>query len=135
MENAQKAVIMGASVFMFVVSLSIAIYLYSSISYNVDSILTTSENFNRTAEYFLKDDINIVRSISKAEVIMSIIDLYNSTGYKYEKIIVNGIVFEKDIDYSSSNELANILGKGTNNYVVVNENFVEKTISYIESVE
>ena len=53
MENAQRAVIMGASVLLFVFSLSIAVYLYSILTENVDSILTSSEINTRTAEFFI----------------------------------------------------------------------------------
>ena len=130
MENAQKAIIMGASVFMFVVSLSIALYFYSSVSYNVDSILTSSETIGRDAEYFINREEDVTRDITKAELVMSIIDLYRSTGCTYETITVDVYTFKKGEDYSNSNSLKNIATSGINNFIVISENFDSRAITY-----
>ncbi len=131
MENAQKAIIMGASVFMFVVSLSIALYFYSSVSYNVDSILTSSETIGRDAEYFINREEDVTRDITKAELVMSIIDLYKSPGCTYETISVSGFgTFKRGEDYSNSNSLKNIATSGINNFIVISENFDSRAITY-----
>lgn len=130
MENAQKAIIMGASALLFVISISVTIYMYTSVTSTINNILTSSENNSQVAEYFIERDEDTTRTVSKAEVVMSIIDLYSSTGYKYDDIYVNGERFRKGNDYSKSNDLNKIVKNGPDTYLILEENFTNNSIRY-----
>lgn len=130
MENAQKAIMMGAFALLFVISLSVSVYMYTSVTSTIDLILTSSENNSMAAEYFIQNEVDTTRTVSKAEVVMSIIDLYTSTGYKYNYIRVDDKVFLKGTDYSRSNDLNNIVKDGPDTYLILDENIEDNTIKY-----
>lgn len=131
MENAQKAIIMAASVLLFVISVSVAVYMYSSVTDTIDSILTSSENNSMDAEYFIEREEDTLRTISKGEVVMQIINLYNSNDYTYNKIFVDGKVFEKGTNYSNELTLNNIVKNEVKTYLIIEENFDNNTIKYV----
>lgn len=94
MENLQKALIMGASVFMFVIAISVAMFSYTTVKDVSDSILTSSENNARTAEYFVANTQDVERYATKAEVIMAIYNMADND-YVADKIMVGTLTFEK----------------------------------------
>lgn len=130
MENAQKAIIMGASALLFVISLSVSVYMYGSVTDTIDSILTSSENNAMAAEYFIVREEDTSRTVSKAEVVMAILDLYNSNGYTYDVIEVDGKEFKKGIDYSQGIELNKIVNNGVKNYIILSESYNANSIKY-----
>lgn len=75
MENLQKALIMAGSVFMFVIALSVGIFSYTTVTDVIDTIMTTSENNDRASEYFIEDNLDVTRSVTKAEVIDTILSM------------------------------------------------------------
>ena len=129
MENAQKAVIMGGSVLLFVIAISLAVYLYSILMENVDGVLTYSENNDRTAEYFTTSSVDTKRIATRAEVVMSIINLYTSKDIQYDRIKVGGKTFNKGEDYSRTSDLANIASGGFDFYEI-EEQLSSKTIIF-----
>ena len=72
MENAQKALIMAGSVLMFLIAISVAIYSYNIVMDVNDSILTSSANNDRNAEFFVSNSVDVERYATKAEIIMAI---------------------------------------------------------------
>jgi len=95
MENMQKAVIMAGSVFMFIIALSVAMFSYTTVREVNDSILTSSENNARTAEYFIATTEDVERKIGKEEVIMSIYSMRDSD-YSPDEVRVSNLVFTKE---------------------------------------
>lgn len=130
MENAQKAIIMGASVLLFVISLSVSVYMYSSVTTTIDNILTSSENNDMAAEYFIAKEEDTTRTVSKAEVVTTILDLYASNGYTYDLVIVNGSEFKKGTDYSKGRALNRIVNNEIENYIILSENYITNSIEY-----
>lgn len=95
MENMQKALIMAGSVFMFVIAISVAIFSYNTVREVNNSILTSSENNARTAEYFIANTEDVERYATRAEVIMAILGM-ESNGYVADKIVVGSETFRKE---------------------------------------
>lgn len=94
MENMQKALIMAGSVIMFIIALSVGIYSYTSVTEVVKSLLTASENNARTAEYFIEDELDLDRTITRAEIIDAILSMKDND-YTPDQVKVNGKVFDK----------------------------------------
>lgn len=87
MENAQKAIIMAGSVFMFVIAVSIAIYSYNTVIYVVESILTASEQYDQNVEGYGVVEDDVERYATQAEVVMTILSMQDAD-YTASKIIV-----------------------------------------------
>lgn len=104
MENAQKALIMAGSVLMFLIALSVAVFQYNTVREIIGTILTVSENNDRTAEYFVETDEDTERHATKAEVVMTIISMFNSSGYSASTVTVNGKSFSNSDDRISVEE-------------------------------
>lgn len=106
MENAQKALIMAGTAFMFVIAVSIGIYSYSMVIATVESILTSSEQYNQTTEGFTQIETESVeRFATDAEVKMTIMSMQDGD-YVASKVIVKKnsaeILWEYDkSDYQS----------------------------------
>ena len=96
MDNVSKAIVMAGSVLMFILGVSSGIFLYTTLMEANDSILTSSERFSNSAEYFVEGSESTTREISAAEVAGNIISLENSNGFLYEKIMIDGVEKKKD---------------------------------------
>ena len=103
MENAQKALIMAGSVFMFVIAVSVGIYSYNVVREINNSILTSSERYSTTAESFIEAEEDIERYATRAEVIMAIYAM-KDMHYSPDEINVNGKRFFKEQFSSISGE-------------------------------
>lgn len=101
MENAQKALIMAGSVLMFLIAISVAIYSYNIVMDVNDSILTSSANNDRNAEFFVSNSVDVERYATKAEIIMAIYGM-DDIDYEATKIIVGNLEFKKS-DFSTIN--------------------------------
>ena len=86
---------MAGSVFMFVIAISVAIFSYNTVREVNNSILTSSENNARTAEYFIANTEDVERYATRAEVIMAILGM-ESNGYVADKIVVGSETFRKE---------------------------------------
>ena len=78
MENTSNALLMAGAILLFVFALSVGVYLYSKIFEINDSILTTSEKYNNTAEDFnlnYVDTDDIRRTIPSAEIANQILEI------------------------------------------------------------
>lgn len=95
MENMQKALIMGGSVFMFIIAISVAIYSYNTVREVNNSILTSSENNARTAEYFIANTEDVEKYATRAEVIMAILSM-EGNDYVADKVCVGDKTFTKE---------------------------------------
>ena len=131
MENSYKALIMGASVLLFVIAVSIAIYTYSVLMDTTDQILTTSETFAKSAEYFSSNTDDTTRRISAAEVVGNILNLGENLDYKYKEIKVEGIpgVFTADNVKTRNTYIAQIIN-GSREYFISDEDLNDLTITY-----
>ncbi len=116
MENASNALIMAGSILLFIIALSFGVYTYSRILSINDKILTTSENYARTAENFtlnyVDSEINgsIERNISGAEVSNQILEMVRgSNDYHYESIRVSSNLY--NTSYFSGIESGGVFGK------------------------
>lgn len=94
MENMQKALVMAGSVLMFIIALSVGIYSYTSVTETVKSLLSISENNARTAEYFVEDQLDVERTITRAEVVQTILSMKDKD-YTADQVNVNGSIFNK----------------------------------------
>lgn len=99
MENMQKALIMAGSVFMFVIAISVAIYSYSTVTDVVESIMTSSEYNDRSSEYFIENSLDVTRTITKAEVINTLLSMAD-VDFTADGIVVGEMVFKKS-DFST----------------------------------
>lgn len=109
MENAQKALIMAGSVLMFIIALSVAIFQYNTVKGVISTILTASENNDRTAEYFVEATEDTERYATKAEVIMTVLSMFDSNGYSATSVSVNGTVYKNDDNrLNVENQIKNI---------------------------
>lgn len=95
MENMQKALIMAGSVFMFVIAISVAIFSYNTVRDVNDSILTSSERYATTAEYFIEETEDVTRYATKAEVIMAIYSMADND-FVASEIRVDGTSFKAE---------------------------------------
>ena len=95
MENTSNALLMAGAILLFVFALSVGVYLYSKIFEINDSILTTSEKYNNTAEDFnlnYVDTDDITRTISSAEIANQILEMARQSKdfhYYHLKVGVN----------------------------------------------
>jgi len=95
MENAQKAIIMAGSAFMFVIAVSIAIYSYNTVIATVESILTSSEQYSQTVEGFTANEVkDVERYATREEVIMTILSMQDKD-YTPTTVYVNGKEYSK----------------------------------------
>ena len=79
---------MAGEVLMFLVAVSVGIYLYQTLIYAQDSILISSENYSREAEH-TAIDVDTVRKVKKDEVILTIINMIESTNtFEASEVIV-----------------------------------------------
>ena len=92
MENSYHALIMAGSVILFIVALSVGVYLYTKVLNTNNAILTQSEYYDKTAEEFEVADYNATyyRKYTGAEVAMQIISMYEGKDFAPTKISVLG---------------------------------------------
>lgn len=95
MENAQKALVMAGSVFMFIIAISVAMISYSTVQGVIGQILTASERNARTAEYFIEVMNDTERYATRAEVIMAIYSMQDND-YSPNVVRVSGKIFKKE---------------------------------------
>ncbi|MBR6253577.1 MAG: hypothetical protein IKR04_07080 [Clostridia bacterium] len=112
MENSSNAVIMAGSILLFLMALSVAVFLYNRIMSVNDSILTTSENNDRTAEgYTALDFTENEKLFTGAEIANQILELTRAPNsattddparkpfdYKYYQIFVDGVPYTRNQD-------------------------------------
>lgn len=94
MEDVGKALIMAAQVLMFVVASTVSIYLYSTLTNNVDEIMLANNYSNRGDAIVDIESADNARIAKKEEVIMAILDLkdkYEKTGSTFYNVIVKNI--------------------------------------------
>lgn len=130
MENASNAVIMAGSILIFVIALSIAVFLYNSIISTNNQVLTSSEYYDRAAEG-IGANVDVTRKISGAEVANEILDMVNKRGaMTFAKIKVEG--FSHDFtpstkDSSIQGDLKSISAPG--NYYTAEYDFNPRVVS------
>lgn len=90
MENSYNAIIMAGAVLLFVIAVSVGVYLYGKLIQTNDAILTNSEYNDRTAENYALSQFaqDTERKFTGAEVAMQIINLYEGKDYSFKKIEV-----------------------------------------------
>lgn len=96
MDNIQKAITMAGHVIMFLIALSIGINLYQTLMNVSDSVLLSSEEFSQRAEqakYNMDEDFT--RTITKAEVIGTLISFAEGNGFVANSIVIDGNTFTK----------------------------------------
>ena len=130
MESLEKAFIMAAQILMFIVALSISIYLYSKLIYNVDQFMLASDYSNRGDSIVGNDTTVTMRDATKAEIIMAILDLkdkYKKTEDSSYEVHVNGTVYSY---YPSGDEIdINGTKVGFNTWELRNTYFADSQIS------
>ena len=91
MENLSQALIMGASVLMFIIAISVAVLTYSGIMRTNSQILTTSEYYDRTAESIATTETytTYYREYTSAEIAMQILSMYENRDYNFNTIKVD----------------------------------------------
>lgn len=103
MDNSQKALQMAFAAFLFVIAASTAIFLYTTLMTNAKQIMVISDNNNMSAEYVDYTDESSKRYISKAEIVMTILDIENNKSYITE-VSVDGYTFKSDISAKEKKE-------------------------------
>ena len=98
MDNLSNAILMGGSVLLFLIGISVSIFLYSKIVDTNSKILTTSEYYDRTAETFSQhSDEDVERIISGAEVCNQILEIArHSDDLTFKSITVDGKMYNYD---------------------------------------
>lgn len=129
MENSFKALIMAASVLLFVIAVSIAMYTYSTLMATTDLILTNSESFAMSSESYTVLEQDTTRKISAAEVVGTIMSLQSKNGYIYNKVIVGTNEFKSGDIYTKNNAIKTILNMG-GDYSILSEDYDNKVITY-----
>lgn len=132
MDNFQKALQMAFAVFLFVIAATTAIFLYTKLNENTDMILLISDR-NRssaeTASTMLGDDS--IRYATKAEVIMTILDIDNNKSYLNEiEILTSGGASVHTYEVNNGeNNLRNI-GKINSEFYSKRYDDSDKTLTY-----
>lgn len=85
MDDIGKALVMAVQVLMFVLAATVSIYLYSTLTDSIDSIMLANNYSNRGDAIVADQDTDTKRTATKAEVIMAILNLKD----KYEKTYDN----------------------------------------------
>jgi len=96
LDNIQKAITMAGHVIMFLIALSIGINLYQTLINVSDSVLLSSEGYSQRAEqakYNMDEDFT--RTITKAEVIGTLISFAEGNGFVANSIVVDGTTYTK----------------------------------------
>ena len=99
MDDIGKAFIMGTQTLMFVLALTVSIYLYNTLTNSIDSVMLANNYSNRGDAIVDSDTVNTKRTATKAEVVMAILDLkskYEKTGDDEYYVHVNGNYFKYD---------------------------------------
>lgn len=129
MENSFKALIMGASVLLFVTAVSISIYTYSTIMETTGLILTVSEQFDRSSESYTLVEQETMRKISAAEVVGTILNLISTKDYNYNKVIVGVTEFTSENIADKNSAIKSILMLG-GEYSILSVDYENKIIRY-----
>ena len=95
MENMNRAIIMAGHVMLFIVAVSIGVFLYSTLINTQDSILTSSEYYSREAEH-LTTDTDYSRVVSRGEAIALILSLLDDNSYVANYVNVGTSTFKND---------------------------------------
>lgn len=124
MENLQKALIMAGSVFMFVIALSVAVFSYTTVTNVIETIMTTSENNDRSSEYFIGNNVDVTRNITKAEVINTILSM-DGVDFTANGVVVNGMTFKKEdfATYAGREKIENNIARITGENFSISYNF------------
>ncbi|MBR3280392.1 MAG: hypothetical protein IKI57_00915 [Clostridia bacterium] len=146
MENLSSAIVMGGSVLLFIIAISVAVYTYMSIMNTNDAILTTSEYYDRTAESYevLDSYEDYIREYSGAEIAMQIISMFENRDYNFNEITVkmggnqyvfsapDGGVTAGDSKIGSNNNNIKIgnIAKSNRRFRIYNADYVSGKITY-----
>ena len=91
MENLYEAFIMGGSVLLFIIALTVGVYSYTRVLNVNNKILTRSEYYDQAAEGIEETDFGktYIRVFSPEEVVNQIISLFENRDFVFNRIIVH----------------------------------------------
>ena len=95
MENMNRAIIMAGHVMLFIVAVSIGVFLYSTLINTQNSILTSSEYYSREAEH-LTSNTDYARVVSRGEAIALVLSLLDDNSYVANSVKVGTSTFKND---------------------------------------
>lgn len=105
MEDIGKALIMSAQILMFVFAATISIYLYSVLTNSINEIMLASDYSNRGDAIFGSSETSNSRDVTKAEIILAILDLKDKYTKLYDntyEVRVNGTTYTYDPSFDPS---------------------------------
>ena len=122
MENIQRAIIMAGEVFLFVLALTVGIFLYSTLINTQETILVVSERNNRRAETTNTNLTGSYRRIAKgSEAVWAVLSMLDDVNYVADCVDVTTAGGHKAFYKSSRNEIKGFDLKtfiGNSNYEV-----------------
>lgn len=75
MDDVGKAIVMVAQVLMFVLAVSVSIYLYSNLTNSAEQIFIGDEGSNRGDAIIGTENLGTTRKVNPEEILMAILDL------------------------------------------------------------
>ena len=142
MENLYEAFIMGGSVLLFIIALTVGVYSYTKILNVNNIILTKSEYYDKAAEGIEQADYGETyeREFSSEEVVAQVINLFENRDFVFNRIIVHAGSYTytysapssdtkggDGLSISKNSQLRNILNAGP---YYATYDFGSKTVTY-----